>query len=74
MTETIYLADLVAPPNPAWLIECGSPAQYLCNDKSWCNNSDHAHRFATKLDAELIARNMTTMEPVRVAEHVWSDD
>lgn len=64
-----------AEPNPAWLIECGSPTSYYCDEGDegdWCSNPNHAWRFATREEAETKAATMTTMEPVRVAEHAWS--
>lgn len=54
-----------------WLIECGSPTTYFCADGDWCSNPNHAHRFATKEEAQQKAHGMTTMEPVRVCDHQW---
>jgi hypothetical protein len=55
----------------AWLIECGSPALYYCPDGQWCSNANHANQFPTKEGAEDMAKDMKTMEPVRIVEHMW---
>lgn len=55
----------------AWLIECGSPALYYCGEGDWCSNPNHAKRFGTKEEAEILSKNWVTMEPIRVCEHAW---
>lgn len=55
----------------AWLIEVGSPAIYYCAEGDWCSNANHAHKFATKAEAELVALTMRAGEPVRCVEHTW---
>lgn len=55
-----------------WLIECGSPAVYYCNDGEWCSNPNHARKFMTKDEASNRAASMNTMDPVRVCEHLWT--
>lgn len=57
----------------AWLIECGSPADYWCAPGDWCSNPNHAHKFATEAEAKAVTVGMRTMEPVRVCEHQWTD-
>lgn len=57
----------------AWLIEFGSPATYYAADGDWCNNPNHAHKFATAEEAN--AKKVTLVAPVdyRVVEHGWDD-
>lgn len=54
-----------------WLIEVGTPASYWCSEGEWCSNANHAHRFATKQQAEKKASTMKTMDPIRVIDHMW---
>lgn len=68
--KTMTLEDDAWPPNPAWLIEHGSPAAYFCGDGDWCSNPNHAYRFVTKDVATAKAETMP-IEGIRVAEHLW---
>lgn len=59
----------------AWLIEFGAnPVRYYCADGDWCDNANHAHKFASASEAQqkratFVASNCE----YRVVEHIWDD-
>jgi hypothetical protein len=58
----------------AWLIECEPPlgaTLYFCNDGDWCSNPNHAHKFATALEAQAKLTTMQSPSSMRIAEHQW---
>lgn len=69
------IAEATKEPNPAWLIEIAPPigdTLYYCDEGDWCNNPNHAWRFATKAEAE--AKQSTMRQDLtRVAEHEWCE-
>jgi hypothetical protein len=61
----------------AWLIECEPPlgdTLYFCNDGDWCSNPNHAHKFATALEAQAKLTTMQSPSSMRIAEHQWPGD
>lgn len=59
----------------AWLIECsyeGGRPEYYCAPAVWCSNHAHAHRFATKADAEERSAEMATIGDRSVVEHAFA--
>lgn len=56
---------------PCFLIACGSShIRYYCGEQ-WCDNPNHARRYATQAQAEEVWRQMTTLENCRVEQHIW---
>jgi len=54
---------------PCFLIECG--ARYYCGPGDWCDNPEHAHRYAAEEQALEVSRHMNTLEERRVVKHIW---
>lgn len=55
-----------------WLIECGSQPVYWANDGDWCSNPNHAHKFATADEAHTKLNTFTSLDAMRVTEHMWA--
>jgi hypothetical protein len=56
-----------------WLIEYrlhGQTVSYYCAPGEWCSNPNHAHRFATRQEAEVETFGLP-LQNYAVEEHAW---